>query len=78
MLSFDDERWKKRLGGCRTEFDPRPSLKNLESSVYVEGINPRATILARRSKPAVFASHGDPSGASDLTSGFPRYWFKMI
>ena len=36
MLSFDDERWKKLLGGYRTEFDPRPSLKNLESSVRVK------------------------------------------
>ena len=31
MLSFDDERWKHLTGGYKTPFDPRPSLRKLES-----------------------------------------------
>jgi len=31
MLSFDDERWNHLKGGYRTPFDPRPSLRKLES-----------------------------------------------
>jgi hypothetical protein len=36
MLSFDDRRWEKLLGGYRTAFDPRPALQNLESNVHVK------------------------------------------
>jgi hypothetical protein len=31
MLSFDDERWNHLMGGYKTPFDPRPSLKKLDS-----------------------------------------------
>jgi hypothetical protein len=31
MLSFDDERWNHLKGGYKTPFDPRPSLRKLES-----------------------------------------------
>jgi hypothetical protein len=31
MLSFDDERWNHLTGGYKTRFDPRPSLRKLES-----------------------------------------------
>ena len=31
MLSFDDERWKHLMGGYKTPFDPRPSLRKLEN-----------------------------------------------
>jgi hypothetical protein len=31
MLSFDDERWNHLQGGYKTPFDPRPSLRKLES-----------------------------------------------
>jgi hypothetical protein len=31
MLSFDDDRWKHLKGGYKTPFDPRPSLRKLES-----------------------------------------------
>jgi len=36
MLRFDDERWKKFLGGYRAVFDPRPALQNLASNVDVK------------------------------------------
>ena len=31
MISFDDERWNHLMGGYKTPFDPRPSLRQLES-----------------------------------------------
>jgi len=31
MLSFDDERWNDLTGGNKARFDPRPSLRKLES-----------------------------------------------
>ena len=31
MLTFDDERWNNLTGGYKTRFDPRPSLRKLES-----------------------------------------------
>jgi hypothetical protein len=31
MLTFDDERWNNLTGGYRTLFDPRPTLRKLES-----------------------------------------------
>jgi hypothetical protein len=31
MLSFDDERWNHLKGGYNAPFDPRPSLRKLES-----------------------------------------------
>lgn len=31
MLSFDDERWNNLTGGYKTLFDPRPSLRKLET-----------------------------------------------
>jgi hypothetical protein len=31
MLSFDDERWNQLTGGYKIPFDPRPSLRKLES-----------------------------------------------
>jgi hypothetical protein len=31
MLSFDDERWNNLTGGYKTPFDPRPSLRKLQS-----------------------------------------------
>ena len=31
MLSFDDERWNNLTGGYKTAFDPRSSLRKLES-----------------------------------------------
>jgi hypothetical protein len=31
MLCFDDERWNHLRGGYKTPFDPRPSLRKLES-----------------------------------------------
>lgn len=31
MLTFDDERWNHLMGSYKTPFDPRPSLKRLES-----------------------------------------------
>jgi hypothetical protein len=31
VLSFDDERWNHLTGGYKTLFDPRPSLRNVES-----------------------------------------------
>ena len=31
MLNFDDERWHHLAGGYKTPFDPRPSLRKLES-----------------------------------------------
>ena len=31
MLSFDDERWNHLKGGYKTPFDPRPSLRKLET-----------------------------------------------
>jgi hypothetical protein len=31
MLSFDDERWNHLNGGYKIPFDPRPSLRKLES-----------------------------------------------
>lgn len=31
MLSYDDERWTDLTGGYKTPFDPRPSLRKLES-----------------------------------------------
>src|SRR5215467_8201243 len=31
VLSFDDERWNHLTGGYKTLFDPRPSLRKLES-----------------------------------------------
>lgn len=36
MLSFQDQRWNKLLGGYRTVFDPRPALENLESNVRLK------------------------------------------
>jgi hypothetical protein len=36
MLSLRDKRWTKLKGGYRTVFDPRPSLQNLESNVYLK------------------------------------------
>jgi hypothetical protein len=31
MLGFDDERWNHLTGGYKIPFDPRPSLRKLES-----------------------------------------------
>jgi hypothetical protein len=31
MLSFNDERWERLTGGYKVPFDPRPSLRQLES-----------------------------------------------
>jgi hypothetical protein len=31
MLGFDDERWDHLTGGYKTPFDPRPSLRKLET-----------------------------------------------
>ena len=31
MLSFDDERWNRLIGLYKIPFDPRPSLRKLES-----------------------------------------------
>jgi|ERR1700757_2629220 hypothetical protein len=31
MLSFDDERWNNLTGGYKTLFDPRPSLRKLDT-----------------------------------------------
>ena len=31
MLSFNDERWERLTGGYKVSFDPRPSLRQLES-----------------------------------------------
>lgn len=31
MVSFDDERWRHLTGGYKTPFDPRPSLRKLDS-----------------------------------------------
>jgi hypothetical protein len=31
MLSFDDDRWNHLAGGYKMPFDPRPSLRKLES-----------------------------------------------
>lgn len=36
MLSLTDKRWTKLGGGYRTLFDPRPSLRSLESNVRVK------------------------------------------
>jgi hypothetical protein len=33
MLSLDDERWARLMGGYRTPVDVRPLLRNLESSI---------------------------------------------
>jgi hypothetical protein len=36
MFNFEDERWKKFLGGYRRAFDPRAALQRLESNVHVK------------------------------------------